>query len=81
MRYLGRRNRIRLAGRLFTSAGNRAAQHKGAGESIAAGLLGLLSLVVSASAIAGLVIIVVAGLASVLYSLAYYKRLERRNQL
>jgi uncharacterized membrane protein len=48
---------------------------------VVAGLLGLLSLVVSASAIAGLVIIGVAGLASVLYSLAYYKRLERRNQL
>ena len=48
---------------------------------VVAGLLGLLSLVVSASAIAGLVIIGAAGLASVLYSLAYYKRLERRNQL
>jgi immunity protein, SdpI family len=48
---------------------------------VLAGLLGLLSLVVSASAIAGLVIICGAGLASVLYSLAYYKRLERRNQL
>jgi hypothetical protein len=48
---------------------------------VVAGLLGLLSLVVSASAIAGLVIIVAAGLASALYSLAYYKRLERRNQL
>jgi uncharacterized membrane protein len=48
---------------------------------VVAGLLGLLSLVVSASAIAGLVIICGAGLASVLYSLAYYKRLERRNQL
>ena len=48
---------------------------------VLAGLLGLLSLIVSASAIAGLVIICGAGLASVLYSLAYYKRLERRNQL
>jgi uncharacterized membrane protein len=48
---------------------------------VVAGLLGLLSLVVSASAIAGLAIIGAAGLASVLYSLAYYKRLERRNQL
>jgi uncharacterized membrane protein len=48
---------------------------------VVAGLFGLLSLVVSASAIAGLLIIGAAGLASVLYSLAYYKRLERRNQL
>ena len=48
---------------------------------VVAGLLGLLSLVVSAGAIAGLVIIAAAGLASVLYSLAYYKRLERRNEL
>jgi len=48
---------------------------------VLAGLLGLLSLVVSANAIAGLVIIAGAGLASVLYSLAYYKHLERRNQL
>jgi uncharacterized membrane protein len=48
---------------------------------VLAGLLGLLSLIVSASPVAGLAIIGVAGLASVLYSLAYYKRLERRNQL
>ena len=48
---------------------------------VLAGLLGLLSLIISASAIAGLMIIAVAGLASVLYSLAYYKHLERRNQL
>ena len=48
---------------------------------VVAGLLGLVTMVVSASAIAGLVIICAAGLASVLYSLAYYKRLERRNQL
>src|SRR5262245_7942663 len=48
---------------------------------VVAGLLGLLSLVVGASAIAGLVIVGGAGLASVLYSLAYYKRLERQNQL
>jgi len=48
---------------------------------VLAGLLGLLSLIFSASAIAGLMIIGVAGLTSVLYSLAYYKHLERRNQL
>jgi uncharacterized membrane protein len=46
-----------------------------------AGLFGLLTLVVSASAVPGLVILVVAALVSALYSLLYYKRLERRNQL
>jgi uncharacterized membrane protein len=48
---------------------------------VLAGLLGLLSLVVTASPVAGLVILVAAALASALYSLVYYKRLERRNQL
>jgi VIT1/CCC1 family predicted Fe2+/Mn2+ transporter len=48
---------------------------------VIAGLLGLLSMVVSSSPLAGLVILVAAGLASVFYSLAYYKRLERRNEL
>jgi uncharacterized membrane protein len=48
---------------------------------VLAGLLGLLSLAVTASPVAGLVILVAAALASALYSLVYYKRLERRNQL
>ena len=48
---------------------------------VLAGLLGLLSLAVTARPIAGLVILVTAALVSALYSLVYYKRLERRNQL
>lgn len=48
---------------------------------VLAGLLGLLSLVVSASPVTGLVIFGAAALASALYSLVYYKQLERRNQL
>jgi uncharacterized membrane protein len=48
---------------------------------VLAGLLGLLSLVFISSALAGLVILGAALLASVFYSLAYYKRLERRNEL
>lgn len=48
---------------------------------VLAGLLGLLSLAVTASPLAGLVILVAAALASALYSLAHYKRLQRRNQL
>ncbi len=48
---------------------------------VLAGLLGLLSLAVTARPVAGLVILAAAALASVLYSLVYYKRLERRNQL
>jgi uncharacterized membrane protein len=48
---------------------------------VLAGLLGLLSLVVFKGGVAGLVIICGAALASILYSLVCYKRLERRNQL
>jgi uncharacterized membrane protein len=48
---------------------------------VAAGLIGLLSMVVSSSSIAGLVILGAALLASAFYSLVYYKRLERRNEL
>jgi uncharacterized membrane protein len=48
---------------------------------VLAGLLGLLSLAVTASPLAGLAILVAAALASALYSLVYYKRLERRNEL
>lgn len=48
---------------------------------VLAGLLGLLSMIVSSSALAGLLILGAALLASALYSLAYYKRLERRNEL
>ena len=48
---------------------------------VLAGLLGLLSMIVSSSALAGMVILGAALLASALYSLVYYKRLERRNEL
>lgn len=48
---------------------------------VGAGLLGLLSLTVTASPIAGLGILAAAALASVFYSLVHYKRLEARNQL
>jgi len=48
---------------------------------VLAGLLALLSMAVSSSALAGLVILGAAALASVFYSLAYYKRLARRNEL
>ncbi|HEY8460277.1 MAG TPA: DUF1648 domain-containing protein [Blastocatellia bacterium] len=48
---------------------------------VLAGLLGLLSMAVSSGAAAALVILGAALLASALYSLAYYKRLERRNEL
>lgn len=48
---------------------------------VLAGLLGLFSMIVSSSALAGMVILGAALLASALYSLAYYKRLERRNEL
>jgi uncharacterized membrane protein len=48
---------------------------------VAAGLIGLLSMVVSSSSIAGLVILGAALLASAFYSLVHYKRLERRNEL
>jgi uncharacterized membrane protein len=48
---------------------------------VAAGLIGLLSMVVNSGSIAGLVILGAALLASALYSLVYYKRLERRNEL
>jgi hypothetical protein len=44
-------------------------------------LLGLLSLAVTANPLAGLAILVAAAITSALYSLAYYKRLERRNEL
>jgi uncharacterized membrane protein len=48
---------------------------------VLAGLLGLLSMIVSSSALAGMIILGAALLASVFYSLVYYKRLERRNEL
>jgi uncharacterized membrane protein len=48
---------------------------------VLAGLLGLSSLAVTANPLAGLAILVAAALASALYSLVHYKRLERRNQL
>jgi uncharacterized membrane protein len=48
---------------------------------VLAGLLGLLSMIVSSGALAGMVILGAALLASALYSLVYYKRLERRNEL
>jgi uncharacterized membrane protein len=48
---------------------------------VLAGLLGLLSQVVTASPWAGLVIFGAAAIASALYSLVYYKQLERRNEL
>jgi uncharacterized membrane protein len=48
---------------------------------VLAGLLGLLSLAVTASPVAGIVILVAAAMVSALYSLVYYKRLERRNEL
>lgn len=48
---------------------------------VIAGLLGLLSVAVAAGLKIELAILVAAALASVLHSLVYYKRLERRNQL
>lgn len=48
---------------------------------VLAGLLGLLSMAITAKPVIGLVILAVAALASVLYSLVYYKHLERHNQL
>ena len=58
------------------------ATHRFAGRVfVVAGLIGLLSLAITAGSIAGLVILIAAALASATYSLVYYKRLERRNQL
>lgn len=48
---------------------------------VIAGLLGLLCVAVTARKAPEFAILIAAGLASVLYSLVYYKRLERRNQL
>jgi uncharacterized membrane protein len=48
---------------------------------VLAGVAGLLSLTVTTRPVTGLVIVAVAALASVGYSLVYYKRLEGRNQL
>jgi uncharacterized membrane protein len=48
---------------------------------VIAGLVGLLSLVIAPSSLVGLAILIVAGLASVVYSLVYYKHLESRNEL
>jgi len=48
---------------------------------VIAGLLGLLSVAVADGLKIEWVILIAAALASVLYSLVYYKRLERRNQL
>ena len=45
------------------------------------GLVGLLSLILTPSPIFALVILISSALASVIYSLAYYKRLEGRNEL
>jgi immunity protein, SdpI family len=48
---------------------------------VIAGLFGLLSVLVATTPVIGLVILIAAALASVIYSLVYYKRLERRNEL
>jgi uncharacterized membrane protein len=48
---------------------------------VIAGLVGLASLTITARPLAGLLIIVTAALASIVYSLVYYKQLERRNEL
>ena len=48
---------------------------------VLAGLLGLLSMAVTSGPIIGLVIFAAAALAAVIYSLVYYKRLERHDQL
>lgn len=48
---------------------------------VLAGLLGLVSVIVAASPLIGLLILLTAAGASIIYSLAYYKRLEGRNEL
>jgi len=48
---------------------------------VIAGLLGLVSSILTPSPVFATVILISAALASVLYSLAYYKRLESRNEL
>ena len=45
------------------------------------GLVGLVSLILTPSPVLALVILISSALASVVYSLAYYKRLEGRNEL
>jgi immunity protein, SdpI family len=48
---------------------------------VLAGLLGLISVIVVSSSMIGVFILIGATVASVIYSLAYYKRLESRNEL
>lgn len=48
---------------------------------VAAGFLGLLSVIIGTHPVVGFSILVVAALASVIYSLTYYKRLERSGEL
>ena len=48
---------------------------------MAAGFLGLLSVIISTPPAVGLSILIAAALASVIYSLVYYKRLERLGEL
>jgi immunity protein, SdpI family len=48
---------------------------------VVGGLVGLVSLILTPSPVFALVILISSALASVVYSLAYYKRLEGRNEL
>jgi immunity protein, SdpI family len=48
---------------------------------VIAGLLGLLSLILTPNPFFGIAILIAVGLVSVIYSLVYYKRLESRNEL
>jgi hypothetical protein len=48
---------------------------------VAAGFLGLLSVIIGTPPAVGISILIAAALASVIYSLVYYKRLERLGEL
>ncbi|HEX3281551.1 MAG TPA: DUF1648 domain-containing protein [Pyrinomonadaceae bacterium] len=48
---------------------------------VAAGFIGLLSVIIGTSPAVGISILIAAALASVIYSLVYYKRLERLGEL
>ena len=48
---------------------------------VISGVIGLLSLILTPNPWIGLAILIASSLASVIYSLAYYKRLESRNEL